>query len=233
MRQKKAYSNISINPKQMCNIKKGFTLLEVLLGVSILAFIGVAAYTVLSGGLRSWQKAEEVSVNLQTGRALIDGLGQLLRSSYVSPRGDEIYSFKGEEESVSFVTTSSCFRLNPEAVFLPRNTESYPPEADKGVVWGLLRRIEVFLEDGVLNLKQGNPLSAEEFDARALSEDLKELSFRYYDSGAEEWIEEWDSSENLPTQVEIRLTVANVNPALDDLTWARTVQLPLAKDAAN
>ena len=198
----------------MCNIKKGFTLLEVLLGVSILAFIGVAAYTALSGGLRSWQRAEEVSVNLQTGRALIDGLGQLLRSSYKSPLGSEIYSFKGDEESVSFVTASSCFRLNQEESFL-------------------LRRISVSLEDGVLNLKQSNPLSEEESAAKALSEDLKKISFRYYDSGAEDWIEEWDSSENLPSQVEIKLIVANVNSRLDDLTWSRIVRLPLAKDVAN
>ena len=219
----------SVNTHGKCS-RTGFTLLEVLLGVSILAFIGVAAYTALSGGLRSWQKAEEISVNLQTGRALIDGLGQLLRSSYVSPRGDEIYSFKGEEESVSFVTTSSCFRLNPKETFLPRNTESHPPEANKVVVWGMPRRIGVSLEDGILNLKQSNPLSEEESAAIALSEYLKDLSFRYYDSAAEEWIEEWDSSENLPTQVEIKLTVANINPRLDDLTWSRTVQLPLAKD---
>jgi len=222
----------SVNTRGKCS-RAGFTLLEVLLGVSILAFIGVAAYTALSGGLGSWQKAEEVSVNLQTGRTLIDGLGQLLRSSYVSPRGNEIYSFKGGEESVSFVTTSSCFRLNPEETFLPRNTESHPPEANKGVVWGLLCRIEISLEDGVLNLKQSNPLSEEESAAKALSEDLKKISFRYYDSGAEDWIEEWDSSENLPTQIEIKLTVANVNSRLDDLTWSRIVQLPLAKDVAN
>lgn len=87
----------------------GFTLIEVILGVTVSALVMVILFTAMRLGHRSEEKGLKAEEFSQRMRILSDRIAWLLRGAYPyiveKPDGKYIY-FSGEQDSAGFVTTA-------------------------------------------------------------------------------------------------------------------------------
>jgi general secretion pathway protein J len=193
---------------------RGFTLIEVVIAVSILAVVVLMGAWSLRVGLRAWEAGQRRVDVQQESRALVELVSEALAAAHpyqgrlgLSP--ERVVLFEGEAEEVRFVTTAPPLGLDaPNAPF-------------HAVVLGrtgsdTLRMIERIVP------------TDEPFDGgpeRVLSRSVTRFRLTYQDeTGA--WQERWDGKEvgGLPTAVKLELVVGTgrVAPAV-------VIPLPLGK----
>lgn len=105
----------------------GFTLLELLLAISILAVILAMASGGLSLGYRSWSKGGERMERLDRRRAVISRLGQEVASAFAfsknSPLAKEV-TFIGQSDSLSLVTTNPATGTKEVVLYVDNDPDS-------------------------------------------------------------------------------------------------------------
>ena len=196
---------------------RGFTLIEVLLALSILAVVVLLAATALRVGLRAWDAGQRRVGLQQENRALVELVSDALAgaSPYQGRLGqnpDRVALFQGEPEEVRFVTNAPPLALETavapyHAVVLGRR------EGDT------LRLIERLVPND-------DPFAPG--TERVLSRSVTHFTLAYRD-GSGAWQERWDGREagGLPTAVRVELAVG----ALARTAPAFVIELPLGKRA--
>jgi general secretion pathway protein J len=91
---------------------RGFTLIELVLALSILALMMTVLFGGLRVGLRAWQRGEERAEKLEHGRSMTLLLEQTLGGAYpyqgkLDDNGQAQVLFQGEPDKLSFVTTTA------------------------------------------------------------------------------------------------------------------------------
>ncbi len=181
---------------------EGFTLLELVIALSItsliLVFIGSAFYM----GYRSEERASEREGLQQRIRIINERLTWLLRCTYpfvrVSPEGNTLYFF-GKKDSIGFVTTST---LSGSAL-----------EERAGLTF-----MKIFLDDGSLKVLERIFFQRDIFEGSGgrvytLFDNIESMDFQYLDgnpeTGADQWVSEWlpDEKDYLPAAVRIDLSI--------------------------
>ena len=77
---------------------KSFTLIELIISSAIIAVVGVAVYSVFSGGLRVWQRAEGFRNYQRSPRLVLERAARELRNSLFFSQ----INFEGDKNSISF-----------------------------------------------------------------------------------------------------------------------------------
>jgi len=196
----------------------GFTLIEVMLAVSILAVVVLLATAALRVGLRSWETGQRRVDRQQENRALVELVSESLAGAFpyqgrLGENPDRFVLFQGESEEVRFVTSAPPLALDApvapfHAVVLGRKGED------------TLRLVERLVPTD-------DPFSPG--SERVLSRSVTHFTLAYRDeSGA--WQDAWDGREagGLPSAIRFELTVgglARTAPAV-------VVTLPLGKRTA-
>ncbi len=185
----------------------GFTLLEVILAITVTAVVSAALFTSLSGSFKTRRSAEDHLSGRESARAVIAALRTDLQC--VPPAGGRIGGvFVGEDETgrngvdtdaLTFVTA------NP-------NLKSDQDFAD-------LRQVELRLLDSsedpdhyvLARLVTGNLLATETQQPamQVLARRVVSMDLRFFDGGA--WIDEWDSVDRdneIPAAVQVVLVTA-------------------------
>ncbi len=190
--------------------EKGFTLLELLVSISILSVVLVMIYGTLSMGSRAWEKGEEDIERIQRMRVVMNLLGREIKSTFpykVTPSEfdthKEFYAFEGKKDSVSFVSTVPLKGGKKGLSWL-----SFWVESDEGLV--------VVERDALKTdiFKERNNIDKDEIEV--LDSYVTAMKLEYYElrSGKEEgegegeWKEHWDAEKEgtLPHAVRIELT---------------------------
>jgi general secretion pathway protein J len=195
----------------------GFTLIEVILAVSILAVVVLLATAALRVGLRAWEAGQRRVDAQQESRALVELLSEALAGAFpyqgrLGQNPDRVMLFEGEPEEVRFVTNAPPLTLDAPAV---------PFHA---VVLGLKGQETLRLIERLMPAEEPFGPGPE----RVLSRSVMRFTLAYRDeSGA--WQEKWDAREagGLPTAVRFDLAVGNVQRAAS----AVVIALPLGKRA--
>lgn len=220
-------------------VSRAFTLLELLVGLTVATLIVTAAAGVFVATLDAWQRGSESAQLLQAGRTAADTIERHLRGA-LPPELRDDYVFQGED-------------LSDEAAFGHRltlasaNVARFPRAESAADAWELEITYDPVETDG-LTLRL-DPSPDNEYDTGGYLMDLAPgvTSFQvlYYDNG--EWLEDWYRDE-LPHAVEFHLTLEAVDPAADpdaeptrdddgpprrSITVSRIVTLPMAGEAAN
>lgn len=207
----------------------GFTLLEVLISLTILSLIFVAVLGAIQVGSRSWEKGEQRAEENLRNRTLYDTLARELTMLYplrVKEQEKEYILFRGKVDSLLFATLPQSYGAEPFSHMI--KVVTYTVEPGRGLV-----------------AAESYPLSNEsdDFDSHGVgaieSDDrISEARFRYLvPTGKPEeklppvWRDSWDPSQDgvsqgalkgsdrLPLAVEITLTLLRANRQGDrDLT---------------
>lgn len=181
--------------------KDGFTLLELLIGITLSVIVLLILFAGMRLGYRSQEKGIEREEISQRMRILGDRITWLLRGAYpytvTKPEGKMVY-FMGKSDSIGFVTTS---------------TDNYAqgPEDRAGLKWvsisvdsdGLKIRENVYFLEDVLEDKGGKTYI---FDPS-----VKDIKFEYLDISEEDkegsWVTEWETKDKdyLPSAVKVKI----------------------------
>lgn len=190
--------------------QKGFTLLELILSISILSLVLVTIYGTLSMGARTWEKGERDIEKIQRERVVMNLLAREIKSIFpykVTPSEldthKEFYAFEGKKDSISFV---SAVPLKGEKGGLSWLT--FWVEDDEGlvVVERDALRTDIFKERE----------SFDKDEMEVLDQQVTAIRFDYYKlksgktegEGEGEWEEKWDAEKEgtLPNAVRVELT---------------------------
>ncbi len=113
----------------------GFTLLELLISMTILVLIFVAILGALQVGSRSWEGGEQRAEQNQRTRSLVDLLARELMMLYplrVKEEDKDIIVFRGTADSLSFATLPQSYGAEPFSHMIPIVT--YSVQLDRGLV---------------------------------------------------------------------------------------------------
>ena len=194
---------------------RGFTLLEVILAVSILAVVVLLATTALRVGLRAWEVGQRRVDRQQESRALVELVSESLADAFpylgrIGQNPDRVVLFQGEPDEVRFVTSAPPLVLDApaapfHAVVLGRKGED------------ALRLIERLVPTD-------DPFGPG--PERVLSQSVTRFSLAYRDETGQ-WQDTWDGREagGLPTAIRFELAVGGLAQPAPSVVIA----LPLGK----
>jgi general secretion pathway protein J len=183
---------------------RGFTLIEVVLALSIFALIGAVLYGAFSLSHSAVEKSQASFNDNQKLRSFTDLLGSYIRSAYPYRESaqDKTVFFDGQEDQLTFVSSIS--------LAMGGRGMSKIRIAWEGAEQG----------EGPIQLEEEVPMRSnvsEDRDSGGLRSDVviqervKEVRFAYLDSKSEDetWEERWDGREKLALPRAIRLSYRN------------------------
>lgn len=170
--------------------ENGFTLLELIVAMTILSLVAVLIGSGFRLALDSWKKGETETDWTQRLRVLSGNMSRQLKSAYpykMKVDDETKVLFEGDSDSVIF---ASAF-----------NDQSYG-----GFKW-----IRYSYKDGDFLYKEGllpdkeltEKISGKE---EIIDSDLEEVRFEYFSSEDDEWKESWDSEDGLPGAVRVKIS---------------------------
>ena len=182
--------------------RRGFTLVEILMAMAIFALVLTAIYATWTAILRGSRVGLEVAAQVQRERIAMHTIEQALTSARSFGVDVQHYSFlaqNGDKAALSFVA---------------RLPKSFPRSGRFGDFD--VRRVEFAIEPGAdaekdLVVRQCPILM--EFDQDetehplVLARNVKEMLFEFWDTRLNEWIEEWNQTNQLPKMVRVTLRI--------------------------
>jgi|YelNatPaOPRAMG01_1025707.scaffolds.fasta_scaffold05891_7 type II secretion system protein J len=199
---------------------KGFTLLELLLAVTVLGLVITSVYRTWNTSLTGWKRAAEVSDAFQRERVVMDVLAELTKSAVYFRSTRDLYQITGTSATTSGSNTVS---------FVTGSDVLLPP--DELMVAGL-RRVTIALhrdETGqtFLGVESVPALQAENAEApalRVISTEVTGFAARFRNPRDGSWKDEWSDRATIPDAIEY--TVAFGDPPV---TVTRAMELPVAQ----
>jgi general secretion pathway protein J len=187
-------------PRPLGPDRRGFTLVEVVLAVSITAVVVLLATAGLRVGLRAWESGQRRADLQQESRALVELISESLAGTFpyqgrpgLSP--ERVVLFQGEPEEVRFVTSA------------PPLTLEAPAAPFHAVVLGRKGDDALMLSERLVPADEPFAPGAQ----RVLSRSVTRFTLAYRDENGA-WQEKWDAREagGLPTAVRFELAVGTL-----------------------
>jgi len=226
-------------------MRRGFTMVEVLVALAILGMVMGTVGIVLRAGVGSWRDAAELAEGSHDAEAVMEQVAMALRSAYYPANGqsDWAYGFQHEDggdgdaarDAISWVKIGSSL-------------------IGEDVPWaGAAHRVNLFVSDGEDGQNAGLYVSAwqivgqsEDFDPEQdvapvlLSDQVAGLDCRMQDPTKAiepnepfEWIDEWEASNRIPDHVFVQLTMKPRSNGAEPDVLVRMVEIPMSEVSWN
>ncbi|NJD55548.1 MAG: hypothetical protein FIA94_03985 [Nitrospirae bacterium] len=183
--------------------RHGFTLLELLIAISLSIVILIILFAAMRLGYKSEARGTERSEQTQKVRLISDRIAWLLRGAYpfyLNTVDEQKLFFEGKSDRAGFVTSSVDDR-------------GQGPEDRGGLKW-----ISIFTDKEGLKIREKVYFLKDVFDDSGgkvylLDPDIKKIAFEYLDFSEGEkqgsWVSEWDpeDKEMLPAAVKVLMTI--------------------------
>ena len=190
----------------------GFTLVEVMITLTILGFVLIILFGAFRLGLSSWEKGESTNEELNKIRMISQLISQQIKSTVPykikTEKAEADYlAFQGKTRSLKFVSTLPIKAKRPEGFVYV--IYEFKEGGEKG---GQL----ILYEQRVLN-RDFMEESPKEESGISLVEGISNFNFEYYREADQEknrnaeWVEEWNAKEEkeLPRSLRITITFDN------------------------
>jgi prepilin-type N-terminal cleavage/methylation domain-containing protein len=216
------------------NHKSGFTLLELLVALTILVFAFAIIWETFSGTVKAWQKGSQLLDELRHGDFVMEQLVSALRSAAFFKTSPGRYGFRLETgnagsypgDKLSWVTISSAF-IPPDS------------ELSQGT-----HRIIFSIEDNddgkpAVCIRAYDPLLEDEdtvkIDRWFVSTEVQGIQCRVYNVEENIWENSWEGelTNSLPTLVEITLFMNPIEKFGEPVTLKQVVEIPIAPAVTN
>jgi general secretion pathway protein J len=195
---------------------KGFTLLELVIALTILTVIVVIIFGALRIGIRAWEKGERDVDIRQRQRIVLDLIKRQLASTCVSDvwtRDQQLVPIKGDSKSIEFVSQISLTPGNQLGMVFVKYAVKREKEGDK-------ERLTFYERSVALPDKKMGGGSSEEGDYSELMSGMKSMEFEYLkeqpEEAASKWQKNWDPEvdKGVPRAVRVTLEEDNEKPPI-------------------
>jgi len=205
--------------------RAGFTLLELLIAVTLLATAFAIIWGSFSITLDAWRRGGELTDRLHRGDFVFDRIELALRSTAWFPSKPDRYGFRldasGEDEArFSWVTTSGAFR-----------------GFEQGGLEGM-HRLQLGMEDDesgrrILAVRSFHPLadvdaSDEEGTLLIGIPDVQGIRCEVYNKDDEEWVAEWENTNAVPDRIRVTVILEPLDGETEPVELQRAIQIPAA-----
>ena len=199
----------------------GFTLVELMVSVTIMSLIAGATYACFHAGSRAWRKARDRSDASQQARVVLRMMARDLRGAFRPPRGAS--TFMGVDrvrddrsaDAVDFVAVAAG-PARPAAPHSDRCEIGYYLDLDPATdAEGLVRRIDRTPDDDDL---EGGVLEE-------IGPAVQELNLEYHDGVG--WYDAWDEDDGVPFQVRITIGIVETDGDERLRVLSTVVHLPM------
>jgi len=202
------------------NSGPGFTLIEVLLALVILAIISTVVYSTFSTAGQSVEHAEAQRDNTDLARTLIAKMSSDLSNAFCSPGDSAALQSKTVFYGKKVETPGDDAMGRTDSLFLTTLTNWRSPNSKEMDLWevGYFFKEKPEGEGYVLMRREKRDLTKDEPPLEGgteyeITDQVEELRLRYYGGSIAKWKDEWGSSSpcrsfNQLKLVEISLTIA-------------------------
>jgi general secretion pathway protein J len=214
---------------------RGFTLLEIVVSMSILAMIALLIYGAFTSMARG-KKGEEIkSERARTGRTAILRMTKEISSAFLSLHTPTNPALIIRMTAFTSVNSNPFDRLDFTS-FAHRRIQADVPESDQAEIgyfavpdpdkqdkMDLVRREQTPID---LDPRRGG-------QTNVLAEDVESFNVRFFDPLTWAWVDSWDSMQattgqpnRLPYEVELTLVLSHCPPGVD-ATFKTKFQMPM------
>lgn len=214
--------------------RAGFTLIEILVAVTMLVIVIGAIYGAFRAGNQSSVMIEEQSDLHQTARVLLWRISNELCSLY-APTSPDAITLEGDNsqekggpahfDRLTFTTLSHkpCGAVDQRGDVC---TVTYAAEAsDDGTPLGL------FVKEDYAPDLHATDTQADSLPETVVSTLVVGMDCSYLDPSTEEWVDQWTDQTTLPEAVRVQLTLKSPRKDSKPITVAMTTNLPLSAGA--
>ena len=210
--------------------RSGFTLLEMLVALAILALAFAVIWSTFSATVTAWQRGGDLLDELRHGDFVAEQLVSALRSAAFFTSSPDKYGFRMKTrnqtypaDQISWVTSSTAF-MPPDSPYrqslhrIVFSVESNP-EGDPAVA---IRAMPHLMDE-------------DEVDDTPwfVSSEVKGFKCRVYDFEEESWKTDWEDTNSIPRLLEITLYMDPVEKYGPPVTLQRLVEIPVAPTSTN
>ncbi|MCK5888478.1 MAG: prepilin-type N-terminal cleavage/methylation domain-containing protein [Methylococcales bacterium] len=199
--------------------QKAFTLIEILIGMSLLSVMMLLLFASLRTCVKNWNAGEKKIAQVSEA-AIVQGFFQTKLYTALPLQADffeeEKFSFQGEKEKIQFVSSmpSSAGRLGLQLFLIRLQKE------ENGDNFEIIVNISPFFPR--------NEEAEWEEESITILKNVKKLQFSYFGQDGfidePDWLDEWVDQSALPKMVGIDITLGNGN------VWPKIV-VPLTIEA--
>ena len=213
--------------------RRGFTLLEVMIAIAVLAMIGAITWKSFDGAYGLKQRVERAEDRDQTVRGALDRISREVSMTFLSQHYDSkrfprerptFFRLKDGRREASLTFTSLAHqRLHVDAKESDEAVFEYRLDRDEGKT-SLFRRVKPQIDE---ESDRGG-------ERAVLAEDVLRFSVQAWDPKDREWRDEWDSNSPqrtggvlVPPRVRIAITVKDEQGK--ERTWSTQARLQLVQ----
>lgn len=196
---------------------KGFTLLEMLIAVTLVALMALSLWAVFRISIRSWSRGTNFIDENQRHRSILDLVRKQMASAYglIAPADPDLGSvprliFSGTETGMKFISLNSLrFQESPGLTFV-----IYEIVQDSNGAYSLVEK-----EARYLGRAAEQEVSAEQSKPTPIFSNLISCVFEYFDpeNRHDPWVREWDGEKLRRLPEAVSITMISHDPGGNDL----------------
>ena len=192
----------------------GFTLLEMLVAVTLVAIMSIALWAVFRISIRSWSRGTEFMDANQRHRSILNLVRKQMASTYgllaiddQQPGAPGTLVFSGKRDSIQFVSLNSLqFQANPGLTLVSYDVDQ-SPDGEYALVEREARYLGSVPDEGIsLGGSKAVPIFA----------NLSSCLLEYFDPGdqnnASQWVQEWDGEKLGKLPLAVSFTMVSRDP---------------------
>jgi prepilin-type N-terminal cleavage/methylation domain-containing protein len=223
-------SAVGTSAAKTARARSGFTLVEVLLAVTILTLLITSIYATWSTTLMAWRRGRDASEVFQRQRVVIDTLSELAQSVVYFAASPDLYAVTGTSrpdwgDSVSFVTASDVALPPSEAIDAGMRRVTISMEQDE---YG--RKYLALVNAPAVSVDQSNTTTTADvtLQAHVLSMDVSGFYVRYLDPRDGTWYDKWEENTIIPSAMQFTVVFTQQDAKAPPVVVTRAVDLPVA-----
>lgn len=208
--------------------RRGFTLLEVLLAISVLSIMGLMVFGSFRNLVDATVAVEEAFGERQLSEQLLTRIEESLRSAVYFDSDPRRYTFLYEKGTGS--------PPDDKLSWVTRSTALLPPElADRGG----LNRIELSIQEvdgeqglairATSSLLDPESDEAENAEPWLISRHVKGLETFFYDLTEQDWVDEWERDNQLPVFIALHVHLRGEERGAEMQVHTLGIEIPVGK----
>ncbi len=192
-------------------MKKGFTLLELLIGITIFAIVSGAIYTSLYLGIKVYKHEEKRTSNTQEFMLSFRVLEDSLYNTFMNPDNENI-TFKASSERIDF------FAVNEKAQL--ENIVFYLEQKDEKNLFSLLKSKKNYMH----KKEQAEP------KIEVINNRISVFKLSYFDVGKKQWVRDWKDELSVPAQVRVEIDFVDSDNEKSSFHLEKYISIPIANE---